>query len=847
MPITKRHKSALMSGIVVALGASLLAGCAADPIAVPKSETYTRDFIKTFGTFDQSHDWNHATQATVNVTTAKATDIKIYALVDNVRYLFGTYLGVEGQRTLSVDIPKGTTDLIVRANGIDHNVKPGGSLSLTGERNRTFGTPIDGQPVTFTPTETAKEFPVEIIKEYINALPEDKVNIDAVIPSTGQKVITNFYFVSDGSPVTLYPLFWHTDSHHALGVYWLNEDGKLDTDCMVDIYYTKSGELKVWKNGDVKGDENGNVTLREDKWHYGDNCSNCQQYGTDNIETISEDNPFLSQYYNSGTKLIVDNEKVTSVVEGGNTQFHKIEAIKEGVATPRAPESVQISYNIDETQSAVTKGVTLTFDAGVKYGFYLKVKNSAINLDPSQQQIDHLVFSQEIRNRQFGTSLGANPKPGQFTIGNQAEIYGKKWSSSIPGFDEDNDYVQAAYAVVPVTIGDETKEYAIFSFDDWKQTDQKNPDLNDLVFIFDENHRPSKIVDEDVIVPDVAYTWIIACEDLGTNDFDFNDVVFGVGNLVEKTVGDVTTKTVDITPLAAGGTLPVYLYYDGNRIIPDGTSEGEFHSWFGKFPSNRPLNAHTFSPSDLVHNLTVKDNFTMECCKLVEGGESGNMGGFQVYVEYPTGTQIITANNPNAANPDLGKEIGEAPQMICVPYTWLWPRENVIITSVYDKFTEWCADKTQHNEWHKDPKGTPSSHYVYREIKTSTTKPENPNPGPGTDPVEPDKPKPIELSSEYYDNGWGAGARYKYYIDSKYLVDAISVKINIDYSGANQIEIMKLSDSQYGTANWSKEFTGDELTTLKEDKAFYILYKEVPDLAALSSTVTIEVTYLKSE
>lgn len=39
MPITKRHKSTLMSGIVVALGASMLAGCAADPIAVPKSET----------------------------------------------------------------------------------------------------------------------------------------------------------------------------------------------------------------------------------------------------------------------------------------------------------------------------------------------------------------------------------------------------------------------------------------------------------------------------------------------------------------------------------------------------------------------------------------------------------------------------------------------------------------------------------------------------------------------------------------------------------------------------------------------------------------------------------------
>ena len=61
------------------------------------------------------------------------------------------------------------------------------------------------------------------------------------------------------------------------------------------------------------------------------------------------------------------------------------------------------------------------------------------------------------------------------------------------------------------------------------------------------------------------------------------------------------------------------------------------------------------------------------------------------------GSSIIQATNPN-----IDSEIGTAPQMICVPGTWLWPTENTHIRTVYEKFVDWCANGHDATlEWHE--------------------------------------------------------------------------------------------------------------------------------------------------
>lgn len=171
-------------------------------------------------------------------------------------------------------------------------------------------------------------------------------------------------------------------------------------------------------------------------------------------------------------------------------------------------------------------------------------------------------------------------------------------------------------------------------------------DCNDIVFFIEGIDKVegkddiTKWEDEDVRVEENGFSWIWAVEDLGaTDDFDFNDVVVKITSITEiKTTttkteyedkdGNITTKpgtpTVTTTevkkvvlqPLAAGGTLPLYInwtakdgttyclspgsYYQGAQL-PDyvgktenaeplskfvGAKSGmEIHGWFG-YPSN---------------------------------------------------------------------------------------------------------------------------------------------------------------------------------------------------------------------------------------------------------------------
>ena len=184
---------------------------------------------------------------------------------------------------------------------------------------------------------------------------------------------------------------------------------------------------------------------------------------------------------------------------------------------------------------------------------------------------------------------------------------------------------------------------------------------------------------------DTPLAWIIAAEDLGHNDFDFNDVVFGVINY--KVSG--YKGTVEIVPLAAGGTRPIHILYKGKEI--DG---GEFHSWFeGNHTSATPINVGGYSAKGISRILEVGTDFTMSCVD----GET-NMGGFAIRVDKP-GEQTSTTINA----PDFNAGVLEAPQMICVPQTWQWPSEQTPITDAYRDFTAWCADQTAATDWHTRP------------------------------------------------------------------------------------------------------------------------------------------------
>jgi len=173
-----------------------------------------------------------------------------------------------------------------------------------------------------------------------------------------------------------------------------------------------------------------------------------------------------------------------------------------------------------------------------------------------------------------------------------------------------------------------------------------------------------------------AMSWILACEDLGgTDDFDFNDVVFSVSHVAGS-------EEAFVTPLAAGGTLYAEICYNNANL-------GEIHELLG---SEKPVIMNTSSRGNAGEKIkiTVPANFSMV---------SDNMGGFSIKVY---GTRKGEEVN-QVATVILAPVTGAVPQMICVPGDWAWPTERISISKAYPLFGEWGANYSSNSEWYKSP------------------------------------------------------------------------------------------------------------------------------------------------
>lgn len=189
-------------------------------------------------------------------------------------------------------------------------------------------------------------------------------------------------------------------------------------------------------------------------------------------------------------------------------------------------------------------------------------------------------------------------------------------------------------------------------------------DMNDLMFYIkgDFINKPTLSFGNETSQTDDVQ-WILAAEDLGgTADFDFNDVVFGISY-------NSATRMIKVTPLAAGGTLPAQICYNGEPVGP------EIHRWFGLPSTDIMYNTDRFLGAGYPVEIPYEGPGDFTLSGNVDGG---NMGGFSIRVN---GSVDITAP---------GK--GEAPQMICMPGSWMWPVECTRINKAYPAFGEWGAN-----------------------------------------------------------------------------------------------------------------------------------------------------------
>lgn len=387
--------------------------------------------------------------------------------------------------------------------------------------------------------------------------------------------------------------------------------------------------------------------------------------------------------------------KITSYNK--NVQTPSLDAINTPTGKLEFPGVNPIPFNggyggPDDVYAAFYKGQGIRVDipAGTKFGMYIKKIDG---------ETPYTIYSEGTKNE------------------------------NNPGLVGDNGEYSSHYAST-FYVGDKM----FIGFEDWPGSTGGDYDLNDLVLAF-SGAKPT-IINEDP----KATVWLVACEDLGGSfDIDYNDVVFSVEHISGK-------PKAKLTPLAAGGTLASYIYFQD----PLGDRDkcfGEIHQLFGaekvKSGEFSIINAKSrYEKTAAPIEFEVDENWTMAYYSTGESGGTNydkdvNMGGFEVRtlksgIEAPYTLDINSGAFSGASKiqPSVRNEGENVPYILCIPYSytrynypeagkkadyvWAWPVEYMTIcdeagNGPYPDFRGWVQDHKQNTDWYKNKNNDQSS------------------------------------------------------------------------------------------------------------------------------------------
>lgn len=798
MKNTMKIKSLLSFFVPAAMMSLAVAGCSDyDNGYSEQAIKFAQDFRKTFGDIDPEQDWNLAERGTVTVSTTKESEVKIYAKMGDEYAIVGDYEGVKGTRMLGFDMVEGTKEIVVTDGATAQKTVPGGVVTFGGTR-AIFTDPDDsngdGVKVSKIPAggTTIKEVTYPQYK-YISSSDYDAVR--GVVPEIGyrqdhtnlNRVTHDFSYISNGEFV-IYPYFWNTSSDNTIGVYYTDANGVYHE---VDIYQNKGEGLEgqgeeyldanlseatlvgqnvlegrvskryysnstniqaaYWQDykalvhGPLSGIYLDNLGFPTDISDYTKLVVNADlKNGTDNfrvgiyeqsadgkdiqetrivktITTSGEDvvidlngsefanfNKHNCKIYLFGSNAANHNNSSGVTIQGiqgcqGDIQFNKVQLFKNGTSWSQY-NGGNANDIVQNNRQGRSQGIVVNIPEGTKFGMYLKKTDGAVG--------DCTFYSESSKNTNATTH------------GNGIIDYG----NGTVNWDDTNSHPSYASTF---TIGDQM----FIGFEDWPNNTEAygggDFDLNDIVLAF-AGSKPT-IINEDP----KATVWLVACEDLGGSfDIDYNDVVFSVEHVSGKT-------KAKITPLAAGGTLASYIYFqdpwDSNRD----KCFGEIHQLFGAAKANSGeyeiINAYSrYEKTAAEIEFDVDENWTMAYyttgdgsgSKYTRNGKDVNMGGFEIRTltsgsDAPFTLDINSsafsgASTIQASVRDEGENV---PYILCIPYpytrynypeagkktdyVWAWPVEYQTIcdengAGPYPDFAGWVQNHNNNTDWYKN-------------------------------------------------------------------------------------------------------------------------------------------------
>lgn len=617
------------------LTASAICACTSEIADLTPDEAYSREFTKQFGLVDPDHEWSAAVSTNVTVSSATPADMQVVADFKGKTYLFGEYQQLSGSHNYAIDLPRGYENLRVQAKA---SPTPG-ELSVAKE---AIGEIISSK----------------IIRSALDILPEGSDNANAA------NVQTDFSFISTGLPITIYPVYWNTNRQLKVGVYYYDATGKYNESIIFDSQNRDDGDVMYYNDNSMTDylmtfePEHREAPVANEeyydsitpkhlkeiwKWYDG---RNSDPWGNVTPATNKPSNP--NEIYDAFDEWWKQNQ-YQQVPDKSKYYTHYIHEI--GASYYKGyPTYLWYIYIGDIVGEIVTIPDRWVDKNDPEKWIACPPSKSAPNISEIPAISSKGITFSLPEGTRFGFFSDARSDVSYFsTTNNATDLYGEEKAVST----------------------------SFLSFDDGSYT---ATDLNDMIFMVDANS-----VLETNPTP---FPWVIACEDLGgTFDHDFNDIVFGVQHVSGS-------EYAYITALAAGGTLPVHLYYQLTDIRGGSSESGdqytvysptytkefnEWHQWFGK-TSSQVTNVGSFKVGATVR-IKVGDDFTMSGNPNnpnVAIGSDNRLGGFHIEVEQKDGrTTMISA-------PEITDDPGtNIPQMFVTTSAFEWPKENRPIYSTH--------------------------------------------------------------------------------------------------------------------------------------------------------------------
>lgn len=199
-----------------------------------------------------------------------------------------------------------------------------------------------------------------------------------------------------------------------------------------------------------------------------------------------------------------------------------------------------------------------------------------------------------------------------------------------------------------------------------------------------------------------SISYRVMCEDLGgTFDWDFNDVVFDV---LYKDGRSGNNATIEYKLQAIGGTLPIYMYYDGSSTPMTYDNKQELHEMTGQSPTNGlyvPVNVKCkdYETVNKEYLNNEKHRIVLKTVTLAKE-KYGDDDNFDVR-DYVHKIKIVaTQKNGNTSTVTFPVYQGDAtPQCFMTSTGTPWPDELQPITEKYPKFKPWVEGFNQAPNW----------------------------------------------------------------------------------------------------------------------------------------------------